>query len=180
MIVTLSLILNFFNFFYIVHGIIDAPTSYVYRSDGGDRGYSRSFSSGSDNEYRKVIVKRYEMPLTVTSYSTYITHPVSSNDYKNNLIAKANPYSDNWSNKVYYGSGAPVGSYPEDRIYEEYKDDNDGYDEGYWSNEDEKDMEKYSSKLVYEGRGEREKFFPYDDWFGKAYYSNGFDEENYF
>lgn len=54
------------------------PTSYVYRSDGTDHGYRRSFSSGANKEFSKVIVKRNDLPLIVTSYSTFITHPVGS------------------------------------------------------------------------------------------------------
>lgn len=140
--------------FSVVRSVPPVPISYVRRSDG----FSRTILSGRNNEYRKIIVKRFDMPSTVTSYSTFITHPVSSNhDNPNDQFVAGDNYWDK----------GPVEYFLNDDLNddEEYENNNTEY----WSNFDEdEDVEEYISKLFPEGLVES-IYSPHNEWFGKAY-----------
>lgn len=104
------------------------PISYVYRSDGSDLGYERTFLSGKT--FTQVIVK---LPLTVNShYSAFIKHPVETiqenSFYQNDVIhnRRLNKHG-NWAKND--GSGAQVTYFTDtnanDNIFENERNDDD-------------------------------------------------------
>lgn len=166
--------------FYVVLGTPSNPTSYVYRRDGPA---TKTYSSGKNREYRKVIVKEYELPLTVSSYSTYITHPVSSNEKNDHYDVKGYSFEENdWPKYTFDDHREyPMKNRNEDfNNYEEGKIDDYNKDE-YWDNvvDNADDLENYISKLFHEEKTQHKRYVPYDDWLKKIHVSSAFDDEFY-
>lgn len=181
-------LLGIAGFFYVALSLPIAPTSYVYRSDGVNHGHTKTVSFGSDKEYNKVIVKRYELPAIETSYFTYITHPVSYNydqPYdERELVVKRSPFVDEyWPETVYCDEEY----LPDDTNIDQAYDDgrNSRYkgidDEAYWElSKDDEDVEQYILKLFQEPDISRRGFVPKDVWYGEEYFNDAFGKDALF
>lgn len=139
-----SILLYSFSVFCVIECIPTYPTSYVYRSDGVNHGYTRTFSTRKDQEFRKVIVKREEIPLTVTSYSTFIIHPASTNYGDSDglkFTPEENVFGGNYlPGKQVYSSRIPADNIPEDNVTDVDNDGDDDYDEEYYNYEDNNEL----------------------------------------